>query len=72
MSRTKKKEYKSMNILMDIHTREKLDAYCDNTGLTMTKAIERILDQYFEDYFARQIRSSNRNEVKEEEHEKQS
>ena len=52
MSRTKKKEYKSMNILMDIHTREKLDKYCDNTGLTMTKAIERILDQYFEDYFA--------------------
>ena len=41
-----------MNILMDIHTREKLDTYCDNTGLTMTKAIERILDQYFEDYFA--------------------
>ena len=61
-----------MNILMDIHTREKLDAYCDNTGLTMTKAIERILDQYFEDYLPRQIRSSNRNEVKEEEHEKQS
>ena len=41
-----------MNILMDIHTREKLDAYCEQTGLTMTKAIERILDQYFDDYFS--------------------
>ena len=52
MSRTKKKEFKSMNILMDIHTREKLDAYCEQTGLTRTKAIERILDQYFDDYFS--------------------
>lgn len=52
MSRTKKKEFKSMNILMDIHTRENLDAYCEQTGLTMTKAIERILDQYFDDYFS--------------------
>lgn len=52
MLRTKKKEFKSMNILMDIHTREKLDAYCEQTGLTMTKAIERILDQYFDDYFS--------------------
>ena len=52
MSRTKKKEFKSMNILMDIHTREKLDAYCEQTGLTMTTAIERILDQYFDDYFS--------------------
>ena len=52
MSRTKKKEFKSMNILMDIHTREKLNAYCERTGLTMTKAIERILEQYFDDYFS--------------------
>lgn len=52
MSRTRKKEYKSMNILMDIHTREKLDSYCERTGLTMTKAIEHILDQYFDDYFS--------------------
>ena len=51
MARGKKKEYRSMNILMDARIREKLDEYCEITGLTMTKAIERILDAHFVRYF---------------------
>lgn len=48
MARPKMKESKAVNINMDIAVLEKLEKYCEETGLTKTVAIERILKQYLE------------------------
>lgn len=48
MARPKSKDSKSVNINMDISILTRLEAYCQETGLPKTTAIERILKQYFE------------------------
>ena len=48
MARPKSKESKAVNINMDITILQELEKYCEETGLTKTVAIERILKQYFE------------------------
>ena len=48
MARPKSKESKAVNINMDITILQALEKYCEETGLTKTTAIERILKQYFE------------------------
>lgn len=47
MARPKTKESKAVNINMDIKVLQKLDDYCEITGLSKTVAIERILDNFF-------------------------
>jgi antitoxin component of RelBE/YafQ-DinJ toxin-antitoxin module len=48
MARPKSKESKSVNINMDVSVLARLEAYCEETGLPKTTAIERILKQYFD------------------------
>jgi RecB family exonuclease len=48
MARPKSKESKSVNINMDVSVLASLEAYCEETGLPKTTAIERILKQFFD------------------------
>lgn len=52
MSRTKK-DGRSMNCYIDRLIYEQLETYCDDVGQTKTMAIERILKQFFDDYYKR-------------------
>lgn len=45
MSRPKK-DGKALNLYIERDVLEKLETYCEETGLTKTKAIERILSQF--------------------------
>ena len=46
MSRAKK-DGKFLNLYIERIILEELEKYCEETGLTKTKAIERILEDYF-------------------------
>lgn len=52
MSRTKK-DAKILNIKLDREIHEQLEQFCDESGLTKTVAVEKILQRYFEEYFKR-------------------
>ena len=52
MSR-EKKDAKLLNIKLDRSIHEKLERFCEESGMTKTKATEKILASYFEDYFKR-------------------
>ena len=47
MSRPKK-DGKALNLYIERDILEKLEAYCEETGLTKTKAIERILNGFLD------------------------
>ena len=48
-----KKESKNLNIRLDASTHMRLEDFCEETGMTKTVAVEKILDRYFETYFLR-------------------
>ena len=50
MSRTKK-DAKILNIKLDREIHEQLEQFCDESGMTKTVAVEKILQHYFEEYF---------------------
>ena len=52
MSRTKK-DAKILNIKLDREIHEQLEQFCDESGMSKTIAVEKILRRYFEDYFRR-------------------
>lgn len=52
MSRTKK-DGKSLNCVIDREIFEQLEIYCNEVGQTKTMAVERILKQFFSDYYNR-------------------
>ena len=52
MSRTKKDD-KMLNIKLAKDVSDELEAFCEETGVTKTVAVEKILHQYFEEYFER-------------------
>ena len=52
MSRTKK-DAKILNIKLDREIHEQLVQFCNESGMTKTIAVEKILQHYFEDYFQR-------------------
>ena len=52
MARPKTREYKAISLNMDVKGLEKLERYCEETGLTKTTAIERILDKTLTEHFA--------------------
>ena len=47
MSRTKK-DAKILNIKLDREIHEQLEQFCDESGMTKTIAVEKILQHYFE------------------------
>ena len=52
MARPKTRNYKSINFNLDVKVLEKLERFCEETGLTKTTAIERILDKILTEHFA--------------------
>ena len=48
-----KKDAKSLNIRISRAVSDPLDRFCEETGMTKTTAVEKILSSYFEDYFSR-------------------
>lgn len=52
MSR-EKKDAKLLNIKLDRIVHEQLEQFCDESGMTKTMATEKILAQFFEEYFRR-------------------
>lgn len=52
MSR-EKKDAKLLNIKLDRIIHEQLEQFCDESGMTKTMATEKILAQFFDEYFHR-------------------
>ena len=48
-----RKEAKILNIKLATPIYEKLEIFCDETGMSKTVATEKILDQYLESYLRR-------------------
>lgn len=48
-----KKDAKIFNIKMATPVFKRLEQFCDETGMTKTMATEKILNQYFDEYFAK-------------------
>ncbi len=46
-----RKDSKIVNMKLDRSVYDKLEQFCDETGLSKTAATEKILDQYLSDYF---------------------
>lgn len=52
MSRPKK-DGKALNIKLNMTTYENLEQYCEESGLTKTRAVERFLDKCLDEYFSK-------------------
>lgn len=48
-----RKDAKLLNIKLDREVHEQLEKFCAESGMTKTMATEKILAQFFEDYFKR-------------------
>lgn len=48
-----KKDAKILNIKLATPVSDKLEQFCEETGMSKTIATEKILSQYFEEYFDR-------------------
>lgn len=48
-----KKEAKVMNMKLEKSVHDKLQLFCNETGLSKTAATEKILDKYLTEYFER-------------------
>lgn len=48
-----KKDAKILNIKLAKDVSDKLERFCEETGMSKTVATEKILSQYFENYFSR-------------------
>lgn len=46
-----KKDAKVINVKLDRGIHDRLDQFCEETGMTKTVALERILNQYLDGYF---------------------
>lgn len=44
------KDWKALNIKLDKTIYEQLEKYCEETGLSKTVAVERILSKVFKEY----------------------
>lgn len=45
-----KKDYKTLNVKLASDVADKFDNYIDTTGLTKTRAVEKILSAYLENW----------------------
>ena len=46
-----KKDGRSLNCILERKVYDQLELYCNEVGQTKTLAVERILNQYFTDYY---------------------
>lgn len=51
-----KKDAKTLNIKLATPIANELDKFCDESGMTKTMAVERILSQFFQLYFRRPVK----------------
>lgn len=49
------KDWKALNIKLDRTIYEQLEKYCEETGLSKTVAVERILNKAFKEYEKKKI-----------------
>ena len=49
------KDWKALNIKLDRTVYEQLEKYCEETGLSKTVAVERILSKAFKEYEEKKI-----------------
>ena len=49
-----KKNAKILSMKLDRSIHEHLERFCEESGMSKTVAAEKILSQYFEEYFSRQ------------------
>lgn len=49
------KDWKALNIKLDRTVYEQLEKYCEETGLSKTVAVERILSKAFKEYEKKKI-----------------
>lgn len=52
MSRPKK-ESKVLNVRLDVKISEELDKFCEETGMSKTNAVERMLQKCLDEYFSK-------------------
>ena len=48
-----KKEYKVISMKLSTPIFDKLDQFCEETGMTKTVVVEKVLDRFLDEYFAR-------------------
>lgn len=48
-----KKDYKILNIKLSAPIHERLNVFCEESGLCKTVAVEKILDRFLNEYFDR-------------------
>ena len=62
--RKQKKDGKCLNCVIDREVFEQLEDYCNEVGQTKTMAVERILKQYFKDYYKSTTQSEMDGDIK--------
>jgi len=55
-----KKDARILNIKLATPVYDKLEQFCDESGMTKTMAVERVLSQFFEQYFKRPVNERKR------------
>lgn len=48
-----KKDGKVLNVKLSVQVYDKLEEFCDESGLTKTLAVERFLNKYLDEYFSK-------------------
>lgn len=46
-----KKDFEPLNCKLDKEVAEKLTRFCDETGITKTKAVEHAIEKYVDEFF---------------------
>lgn len=49
-----KKEYKLFSIRLASDVYDQMEKFCNETGVTKTAVTEKVLKQYFDEYFSRE------------------
>ena len=48
-----KKDTKTLNVKISASVLDRMEQFCDESGMTKTTATEKILERYFDEYFSR-------------------
>ncbi len=48
-----KKDTKTLNVKISASVLDRMEQFCDESGITKTTATEKILERYFDEYFSR-------------------
>lgn len=51
--RPKGKEMKTVTVRVGVDTNEKWEQFCEETGLSKTMAVEKIMTAFFDEYFSK-------------------